>query len=90
MACSYKWTFKKREYLRRTPHPVMVTIRDNRDYTVGSYYPYNTTITGRGVLLKHTILLAVPNYWVLSTKKQSDVTWSSEPETACYLVILGP
>ena len=38
---------------RRTPHPVIVTIRDNRDYLGVLLYPYYTTITGRGVLLMY-------------------------------------
>ena len=31
---------------RRTPHPVIVTIRDNKDYTRVLLYSYYTTITG--------------------------------------------
>ena len=34
------------------PHPVIVTIRDNRDYIKVLFYSYYTTITGWGVLLK--------------------------------------
>ena len=34
-----------------TPHPVIVTIRDNRDYIRVLLYSYYTTITGWGVLL---------------------------------------
>ena len=41
--------------LRWTPHPVIVTIRDNRDYIrVLSYSYYYTTTTGWGVLLIDT------------------------------------
>ena len=36
---------------RWTPHPVIVTIRDNRDYIRVLLYSYYTTITGWGVLL---------------------------------------
>ena len=39
--------------LRRTPHPVIVTIRDNRDYIRVLLYSYYTTITGWGVLLMY-------------------------------------
>ena len=38
-------------YLRWTPHPVIVTIMDNRDYIRVLSYSYYTTITGWGVLL---------------------------------------
>ena len=37
--------------LRWTPHPVIVTIMDNRDCIRVLVYPYYTTITGWGVLL---------------------------------------
>ena len=39
------------EYLRRTRHPVIVTIRDNKDYSSVLFYSYYTTITGWGVFL---------------------------------------
>ena len=39
-------------YLRWTPQPVIVTIRDNRDYVRVLLYSYYTTITGWGVLLR--------------------------------------
>ena len=35
------------------PHPVIVTIRDNKDYIRVLLYSYYTTITGWGVLLKN-------------------------------------
>ena len=38
--------------VRWTPHPVIVTIRDNRDYLRVLLYSYYTTITGWGVLLR--------------------------------------
>ena len=41
----------RQEYPRWTPHPVIVTIRDNRDYIRVLLYSYYTTITGWGVLL---------------------------------------
>ena len=41
-------------YIRRTPHPVIVTIRDNRDHIRVLLYSYHTTIAGWGVLLKYT------------------------------------
>ena len=40
-----------RGYIRWTPHPVIVTIGDNRDYIRVLLYSYYTTITGWGVLL---------------------------------------
>ena len=40
---SFKWT----------PHPVIVTRRDNRDCIRVLLYSYYTTITGWGVLLGH-------------------------------------
>ena len=39
--------------IRWTPHPVIVTIRDNRGYIRVLLYSYYTTITGWGVLLTH-------------------------------------
>ena len=45
---------KYRVYLTRTLHPVIVTIRDNRDYIRVLLYSYYTTITGWGVLLRYT------------------------------------
>ena len=37
-----------RVYFRWTPHPVIVTIRDTRDYIGVLLYSYYTTITGWG------------------------------------------
>ena len=42
-------------HLRWTPHPVKVTIGDNRDYIRVLMYSYYTAITGWGVLLRHTV-----------------------------------
>ena len=39
-------------FLRRTPHPLIVTIRDNKDYIRALFCSYYTTITGWGVLLR--------------------------------------
>ena len=39
--------------VRWTPHPVIVTIADNRDYIRVLSYSYYTTITGWGVLLSY-------------------------------------
>ena len=39
-------------FVRWTPDPVVVTIRDNRDYMRVLLYYYYTTITGWGVLLR--------------------------------------
>ena len=38
---------------RRTPHPAIVTIRDNKDYMRVLFYSYYTAITAWGVLLTH-------------------------------------
>ena len=35
-------------YLRWTPHPVIVTISDNKEYIRVLLYSYHTTITGWG------------------------------------------
>ena len=43
-------------YLRWTTHPVIVTIRNNRDYIRVLLYSYSTTIAGWGVLLTYTLL----------------------------------
>ena len=41
-------------YIRRSPHPVIVTIRDNnKDYIRVLFYSYYTTITGWGALLTY-------------------------------------
>ena len=37
------------------PHPVIVTIRDIKDYIRVLLYSYYTTITGWGVLLRNTV-----------------------------------
>ena len=42
----------KKAYIRWTPHPVIVTIRDNKDYIRVLLYSYYTTITGWGLLLR--------------------------------------
>ena len=42
-------------YIRRTPHPVIVTMRDKKDYIRVLLYSYYTTITGWGVLLRYTL-----------------------------------
>ena len=47
-------------YLRWTPHPVIVTIGDNRDHIRVLLYSCYTTITGWGVLLIYTIYLHGP------------------------------
>ena len=44
--------------LRWTPHPVIATIRDNRDYIRVLSYSYYTT--GWGILLRHHIGVQVP------------------------------
>ena len=42
---------------RWTPHPVIVSIKDNRDYVRVLFYSYYTTITGWGVLLRYWFYL---------------------------------
>ena len=44
---------RSRVLSRWTPHPVIVTIMDNRDYIRFLLYSYYTTITGWEVLLKY-------------------------------------
>ena len=44
---------------RWTPHPVIVTVMDNRDYIRVLLYSYYTTITGWGVLLRHAAVLGL-------------------------------
>ena len=46
-------------WLRWTPRPVIVTIRDNSDYIRVLMYSYYTTITGWGVLLSYGFLLGI-------------------------------
>ena len=41
-------------FTSRTPHPVIVTIRDNKDYIRVLFYSYYTTITGWGALLTYS------------------------------------
>ena len=43
-----------RVYFRWTPHPVIVTIMDNKDYIGVLLYSYYSTVTGWGVLLRYT------------------------------------
>ena len=42
--------------VRWTPHPVIVTLGDTRDYIRVLLYSYYTTITGWGVLLMYLAL----------------------------------
>ena len=50
--CSERFN-KPRPVSKVDPHPVIVTIRDNRDYIRVLLYSYYTTITGWGVLLTY-------------------------------------
>ena len=52
---SYKNSADHEVCVRWTPHSVIVTVRDDRDYMRVLLYSYFTTITGRGVLLSCTI-----------------------------------
>ena len=65
-----KWQalrFQKVVYLRRTPHPVIVPIKDNKGYIRVLFYSYYATITGWGVLLRYTSTqgLIVSRRWYL-------------------------
>ena len=55
------------------PHPVIVTIRDNRDYIGVLLYSYYTTITGWVVLLMHARDPAVP---CLQTHRSCSGGWT--------------
>ena len=54
--CLYDLLLHPKPYIhvRWTPHPVIVTIRDNKDYIGVLLYSYYTTITGWGLLLRYT------------------------------------
>ena len=51
--CTYIYThvYNTCIYVKRTPHPVIVTLRDNKDYIKVLFFYYYTTITGWGLLL---------------------------------------
>ena len=49
--CLWNLLLRFWERLGDAPHPVRVTIRDNKDYIRALFDSYHTTITGRGVLL---------------------------------------
>ena len=44
------------EYFRRTPHPVIASVRDNEDDIRGPVYSYSIAITGWGVLLLNSLV----------------------------------
>ena len=48
------WRTGGMKYIRWTPHPVIVTIRDIKDYIRVLLFSYYTTVTGWGVLLRNT------------------------------------
>ena len=52
------WSGSKSCWLcvRRTPHPVIVTIRDTSNYIRVLLYSYYTTITGWGVHLSYVLI----------------------------------
>ena len=52
-------------YIRWTPHPIIVAIKDNKDYIRVLSDSQNTTITGWGVLLRYVSLV----YGKSSTQK---------------------
>ena len=64
-------------FFRWTPHPVMVTTRDNRDYIRVLSYSYYTTITGRGVLLTYSLLVVAVAVVGLSTKHHAHIERST-------------
>ena len=73
-------------YLMRTPHPVIVIIGDNRDYTRVLLYSFYTTLTGRGVLLTYTLCTRVVGS--LGTQA-SQIVASSFSQDALQPVSLG-
>ena len=48
--------------VRWTPHPVIVTEGDNRDYIKVLLYSYYTAITGWGVLLRDWTVSAIKGF----------------------------
>ena len=54
-------------YVRWTPYPVIVTIRENRDHVRVLLYAYYTTITGWGVLLRFTVQGLRVEGWLLAS-----------------------
>ena len=46
-----------RVHVRWTPHPVIVTIKDNGDSIMVLFYSYYTTITGRAFHLRFKVLV---------------------------------
>ena len=70
------------------PHPVIVTIRDNRDYIKVLLYSYYTTITGWGVLL---MLLSchVPMLLHRYAFKICDDHISHYYSIVCYMIVGG-
>ena len=80
------------ESFRWTPHPVIVTIRDNRDCIRVLLYSYYTTITGWGVLLKnpgeyspHSLLLEIE----VTSKDTPEIDMLQNPDTLGTLRIHG-
>ena len=59
--------------VRWTPHPVIVTIGDNRDYIRVLLYSYYTTITGWGVL---SMYLALWDYFNRTDREQVQAMFS--------------
>ena len=58
------------------PHPVIVTVRDNRDYTKVLLYSYYTTRTGWGVLLTcgwRSVFSIIHQGFTISNGKQARV-----------------
>ena len=64
------------EYFKWTPHPVIVTIRDNKDYIRVLLYSFHTTITGCGVLLRNA------SQWLVSVLGEESDSISFGPRGA--------
>ena len=76
-----------RGHIRWTPHPVIVAIRDNKDYTRVPFYSYYTTITGWGVLQRYNMRCAVPNEIELLYKLwdlRSEPRWAASTFSFLY------
>ena len=62
--------------LRWTPHPVIVTIRDNRDHIRVLLYSYYTTITGWGVLLSYPFRSGMSLHSISTKPCWSQIKWT--------------
>ena len=63
--------FPSNPLIRWTPHPVIVTIRDNRDHIRVLFYSYYTTITGWGGAPPNPLIIRVPFFLLFSFNKET-------------------